>query len=353
MFFSFIPFFLFFYSTNSFIINKPFCKTSIFKNTYKKENTFVLLQNKDSKKQERERRLQPCTINPKTKSFLKLIRYQNVAPTFLLSFTGGWLINPSLYQLFSNPYFIGSSLNTLLIMSSSMILNDIQDLKIDKINHPERPLVTGEIKIWEAYAFTALLLGSSQYINTIFLSESLRIITNLATIFIFIYTPILKRILLIKNISCASLVSFSIFFAGLSATNQPMVINKNFGIFSLVLTFVFLGSLYNEILLDISDYEGDKENKIRTIPVIIGKQKAWILSHFLLKFNILMNTFALMGQYNIYIGSVFYIISIPLLYRSIKIKKEGFTNKVITNTVSKTNMQLFVLLLYFCFLIFL
>jgi len=345
--------------SNAFYINK-----SIIKNMYNKHNFLKIncLSNKKSKKnnfiptknifKKEEQKKFRVTLQNKSKSFLKLIRYQNIAPTILLSFVGGWLMKPSLYNLFTNPHFIGASVNTLLIMSSSMIINDIYDLNIDKINNPNRPLVTGEIKIIEAYLFTFMLLGLSQYINITFLTESLQIITNLATIQILIYSPILKCILFIKNISCASLVSFAIFFAGLSATNQQIVINNNFGIFSLVLTFIFLGSLYNEILLDISDYEGDKINNIKTIPVVFGKQNAWYITHFLLGFNILMNTMALMSLYNIYIGSTFFIVSSPLLFRSMKIKQENLSNKSIKNAVSKTNIQLFIILLYFCFLIY-
>jgi heme O synthase-like polyprenyltransferase len=67
-------------------------------------------------------------INNKSKNFLKLIRYKNILPTFLLSLTGGLLINPS---KIITPVFIVSVINTILIMSSSMVLNDIFDINID------------------------------------------------------------------------------------------------------------------------------------------------------------------------------------------------------------------------------
>ena len=292
-------------------------------------------------------------IKSKTNSYLKLIRYKNIAPTFLLSLTGGWLMNPSLFELIQNPSFIGASLNTILIMSSSMVVNDIYDVEIDKINNPKRPLVTGEISIIEAYLFTFFLLQITQYINILYIPEPLQFITDLSTIFVFIYTPILKRIIFLKNVSCAALVAFSVFFAGVASTNQVMNLNQNFGIFSLVISFIFLGSLYNEIMLDIYDYEGDKQNKIITIPVIFGKNNAWKITNFLLWLNIFMNSLALMSVYNFYAGLIFYFISIPLITRSIEVKKQNFAKDYVKRVVNKTNMQLFIILLYFCSLTFL
>ena len=288
-------------------------------------------------------------IKTKTNSFLKLIRYKNLFPTLLLSLSGGWLMKPSIMELLQTTTFLAATSNTLLIMSSSMIINDLFDIKIDKINHPERPLVTEEISVVEAVLTTFLLLGTSQYINIHYLSESLQIISNLATIQIILYTPILKRILFIKNISCASLVSFSVFYTGLaSSTNQYTPLNKNFGIFSLVLTLIFMGSFYNELLLDMRDYEGDKQNKIATIPVLFGKKGAWFLSNAVLIFNIGSNFLTLSYLFNGYVASLFLLISSPMFLRSLKIQREKYSQESINNAVNKTTKQLFLMVLYFC-----
>lgn len=289
----------------------------------------------------------------KINSFLKLIRYKNLFPTFLLSLSGGFLIKGSLYDLFSSPSFIGASINTLLIMSTSMVINDIFDIEVDKINHPERPLISGEISIPEAAFFSGGLLGISEYINVALIPESLRIITHLSILNIILYTPFFKKIFLFKNIFCASLVSFSLFFAGLSSTNQYLPLHENFGIFSLVLTFIFMGSFYNELLLDMRDYEGDKQNKIITFPVVFGKKNAWILSNGILGFSTFCNLFALTHLFNIYVACVFLFISCPMFSRSFKIKRENFSKESIVSTVNETNQQLFLLLIYYCSLAFL
>jgi geranylgeranylglycerol-phosphate geranylgeranyltransferase len=289
-------------------------------------------------------------LTKKTGSLLKLIRYQNLFPTLLLSFTGGWMMQPSFYSLFHCSTFLAATLNTLLIMSSSMVMNDLFDIPIDKINHPERPLVTGEISKVEAIAFSSALLGISQWISFSFLPDYLQTISHSATLQIILYTPLLKKILFIKNLSCACLVSFAVFFAGLAST-QPhtlLTLHKNFGLFSLVLSLIFMGSLYNELLLDMRDYEGDKQHGIITVPVIIGQKYSWILSNGILGFNILSNYLALSTVFHPYLAVLFIIIMSPMMSRSIYIKKSEYSKESIINAVTKTNKQLFLVLLYFC-----
>ena len=209
-------------------------------------------------------------LNQKKKGLLQLIRYKNILPTLLLSITGGWIINPNLFTLFTNPLFLITSLNNVLIMSSSMIINDLFDIEIDRINFPTRPLVTGEVTTWEALLYIFFLLITTEFLSLHFLSSNLQFIMNTSILGVLLYTPIFKRIIFIKNIFCASIVSFSIFVSGLSATHTIIELNKNFDVLAITLSLTFLGSLYNELLLDIRDYEGDIYNNIIIHKLIIN-----------------------------------------------------------------------------------
>lgn len=179
------------------------------------------------------------TPTNKIKSLFELIRPNNIIPTTLLCFSGGWIINPSINNLFHSIPFIVSTINTILILSTSMILNDIYDIKIDKINYPNRPLVNGSVKVYEAFILSLSLISVIEYLTLNYLPDNLKLIIQFVIIQISIYTPISKKILFIKNISCASLVSFSLFFTGLSASNSIMNINKNFGLLSVAMNIIF------------------------------------------------------------------------------------------------------------------
>jgi geranylgeranylglycerol-phosphate geranylgeranyltransferase len=169
-----------------------------------------------------------------------------------------------------------------------MVINDIYDVEIDRINSPHRPLVNGEVTMKEAYLLSLLLLGGTEYLTFRFLPFNLQMIIQLAILQVLLYTPILKRVFLIKNISCAALISFSIFFNALaSAGNSLLYTNKNFGLLGIALSFIFFGSWSNELILDMRDIEGDNNNHIVTIPTLFGNDFSWLLVYTINNYNII------------------------------------------------------------------
>jgi len=225
-----------------------------------------------------------CLSNNKLNDYLSLIRYKNILPATLLNLSGGLIIHPS-FDLFLNQQFLISIINTLLIMSSSMVLNDLYDIEVDQINNPNRPLVTGKISINEAKIFVFTLLGLTQFLSIKFLNKNLNLIIHLSILNIIIYTPILKKITFVKNISCAFLISFSPIFSGLAANINKTNNNKILYVLSGI---IFLGSLSSEILYDIRDKDGDEKNNIITIPVKYGNDISLNIIRFINIFNIFL-----------------------------------------------------------------
>ena len=288
--------------------------------------------------------------NPnKITSFLKLIRCSYILPTVLLSVSGGWIINPSFKSLIKSHSFIVSVITTVLVMSSSMVINDIYDVELDKINNPNRPIVNGELKISEAFIFFFLLFGLTESLTFLYLPEYLKLIMQFALVKINIYTPILKRIMLVKNISCASLVAFSLYFSGLAASNNNIVYNeKKYRLLFIAISYIFYGSLSNEIILDMRDIEGDKQNNIITVPTKFGNEKAWFLTNIIMNYNIISNTIALSYLYKPQIGLVIFFVISPILLKLYEIKKNNYSNTSIKKYMKFSNYPLFFTLLYLC-----
>jgi len=287
--------------------------------------------------------------NSKWNSFLTLIRYQNILPTSFLCFTSGWIINPSLKNVLSIQ-FDASIVITLIIMSSSMIINDLFDINIDKINNSLRPLVTGAITIPEAIVSTIVLLSVAEHINIQYIPSNLQIITHLSILHIIAYTPIFKKMCIIKNISCAGLITFGFLFAGLSCYNNKIfALNQHFNLFSLALSFIFIGSVYNELLLDIADYEGDKKNNIITIPVLFDLPISWKLANCILYFNYVSNSLGLYYLYNnVFVSLFLFIFSLlPIAKELFTIKKNNYSSEIIGNS-NLFKYGLFISLSYFC-----
>jgi geranylgeranylglycerol-phosphate geranylgeranyltransferase len=282
---------------------------------------------------------------------MRLIRCDNLLPAFLLNLSGGFIINPSFNNLLHNTNFILSSIITSLIMSTSMIINDIYDIKIDKINNKDRPLITGEITKLEAITSVVFLSILIEYFNS-FLSTNLQMITNVSLFLIYIYTPIIKRIFLVKNLFCAFLVSFSIFFSGMTMTTSFLFDNKNYELFLIELSLIFFGSLYNEILLDITDITGDKTNGINTIPVIVGKKNALILECLILLYNMVSSFLMVSSIVDIKYAFGLQLIFIPFIYDLYKIFNHNLDNAKIKQAVKNTSLPLFLSIIYICSLQF-
>jgi 4-hydroxybenzoate polyprenyltransferase len=277
----------------------------------------------------------------KRDSILNLIRYKNIIPTLFIGLTGGVLLNP---KKIITPVFLVSLIDTILIMSSSMILNDIYDINIDKINHYNRPLVNKEISIKEAISYSILLLGITEFLSIKFLPIYLQNIIHYTIFIINIYTPILKKIPFIKNFTCAILVSFSLFFSGLSI--QPIIINKNYYLYLTTISLLFFGSLYNELLLDMRDIEGDKYNKVYTIPVLLGNNRSWNIANILLNFNIFINVISLIYLLNINYGFMLLLLFIPLKLNLYNIKYFNYSKNVIIDSIQNSTIPFYFILIY-------
>jgi 4-hydroxybenzoate polyprenyltransferase len=288
-------------------------------------------------------------IKTKTQSIIKLIRPENIFPTIFLGATSGFIVNPSIKTLLNNKAFLVSNVITLLVMSNSMIVNDIFDIGVDIKNNIDRPLVNGEIRAGTAVTISTLLFTVSEYLNYKFIAGDMRIITHIANFVGLIYTPLLKKIPFIKNLSCAGLVSFCIVFSGLNAMPDSLI-NKNAIILSIAHQLVFFGSLGTELLLDICDMDGDRQNKIYTIPVLFGKKFALNFANNIAVFNILWNVLNVTYISNFKSGVFFMMLISPMIYNLKKIKQFNYSKEVIKYTAKETIYPMVYSMIYLCYL---
>jgi len=221
------------------------------------------------------------------KTVLDITRFRaNVLPTCLLTTLGA----PSIHQIHSQGFAKAFTMVHLLT-SASMVINDIYDQPFDRINHPDRPLVTGRITEKEAWTTVGVL-------SVVYGALGLTLPSQVAPfwigswVLIMAYTPVLKKICFVKNLACALTVAATVPFMG-GAVTVPFIggaVTVPFmggaatvpfiGGASLLVPlsvplgtkarFVFAGSLYCEVLMDILDKTGDAMAGIRTLPVLFG-----------------------------------------------------------------------------------
>lgn len=170
-------------------------------------------------------------------------------------------------------------------------INDVFDVKIDEINKPNRPIPSGRISLENArnYAFALFGIGialsfvDSYLVNSIWPS----VIVVPAAVIMYLYARNLKAMPLIGNLTVATLTGFCFVIAGVviaCATNSLKIlfISIYLGLFAMFMT------LAREIVKDMEDIEGDKQEGARTFPILYGKKISSIISIILIVVTTLM-----------------------------------------------------------------
>ena len=237
----------------------------------------------------------------KITSFFKLIRCTNLlmiaimmllvyyclmSPLFMIDIVG---IMP-LY-----PAFLLLLLSMIFIVAGGYIINDIFDVEIDRINKPDKLLITNAFSYKEAKLFygiltsvgltcglisSVLILGMKFYL--------LFLILVLLVCLLYSYSANYKKKMIIGNLIVSLSVSFAVFlpwlFEVLYLSNNTLILyavkDTMLSILPFVLiymVFAFMMTLLREIVKDAEDYKGDIITHCRTIPIVYGIRKMNIM----------------------------------------------------------------------------
>ncbi|MHA1688656.1 MAG: geranylgeranylglycerol-phosphate geranylgeranyltransferase [Promethearchaeota archaeon] len=159
------------------------------------------------------------------------------------------------------------------IAASGMIINDIYDVEIDKINRPNRPIPSGRITLKQAkllWVITIAIGMGCAIINSMILNLGiLNILFALFFAFIgWLYAAWGKKSGFPGNIIVS--ISFSIGLIYGALLNSSLVPDY---IYFFFLTSFFL-LLSREIIKGCEDIEGDKKEGVKTLAIWIGIKKA-------------------------------------------------------------------------------
>ena len=144
--------------------------------------------------------------------------------------------------------------------------NDYCDYEIDLINRPNRPLSRGMITSFQALSFAVILfaVGTITAFQLPFYARLTAVV--IAMPLIIIYSMRLKGTPLLGNIAVAMILGLTFVFCGL-AFNKP-------GPMIMPAILAFGLTLVRELIKDIADVEGDNSVGLKTLPLVIGKNKA-------------------------------------------------------------------------------
>jgi len=210
----------------------------------------------------------------------------------------------SMSGTFNSFEFVLFVFTTLLVTASGYIINDIYDIKTDRINKPDKRIIDVHLSLsaaWKIY-FSMILTGAliSFYLAVQRNDLFYWFIYPAAVFLLFGYSRWFKGIPYLGNILvslfCAAVPG--IFFLSEASVLKELKIRdltSFLPLHKLLLSYVqfaFLTNLYREIVKDLQDETGDKLANIHTAAVYFGKKNTKIMALFTALITSMVITFS-------------------------------------------------------------
>lgn len=215
-------------------------------------------------------------------SFLKLIRYQNLILLALMQlvFRYGFLESQSIPLALNDWQFALLVLSTVCIAAGGYLINNIFDKGTDEINKPQDVVIGKQISESMGYniyiALNVVGVGIGFYLANAIHKSNFAAVFIIIAATLYVYANGLKQTLLIGNIIIALLLSLSILIIGIFDL-LPMIVPENqanmgviFGILIDYAVFAFIINFIREIVKDLEDVNGDYNQGMNTLPIVLG-----------------------------------------------------------------------------------
>ena len=214
--------------------------------------------------------------------YLKLIRFQNLLMIALMQciIRYGFLKLQKVELALADWQFALLVLSTVFIAAGGYIINDIMDQETDSINRPNQVIVGRSISesmaynLYFGFTIAGALIGF--YLSNLIYRDNFFGIFIITSLLLYIYATSFKQIAVIGNILVSLALALSVIIVGLfdiiPATDQ---VNR----FQMMLwlellfdyaVFAFLLNFIREIIKDLEDINGDYNQGMKTLPIILG-----------------------------------------------------------------------------------
>ncbi len=202
------------------------------------------------------------TLLDRGRACLELTRPGNAVAAGLLTFTGAFVAG----GVSDVPWAVVTAVvATVTATGGGNAINDYFDREIDAINRPDRPIPRGDISARGALWFSLALFGIA-----IAAALTLPVVAIAIAVFNFLalvaYTELFKGLPGVGNVLVGYLTGSTFLFGG-AAVGEPLGAVALFGLAA-------VATLTREIVKDVEDIDGDREEGLRTLPIVIGRRRA-------------------------------------------------------------------------------
>lgn len=235
----------------------------------------------------------------RTKNIFRLIRWQNLLFLAILMWVlEKWLVVPLLYshgglpEVLPEPILWLLILSVVLIAAGGYVINDYFDIKIDRINRPDRVIV-GETMTKPAAMHLSIGLSVAGILVGLLVawlchSWTLGIVILLMPGLLWFYSSAYKRQFLVGNLIVAfasaavpmllGLANEGMFLPFILAHDFQPILDQLQPVIRVIYTWlggfalmIFLYTWIREVIKDLQDQMGDRELECRTMPIRSGE----------------------------------------------------------------------------------
>lgn len=204
------------------------------------------------------------------RGLLELTRPGNAIAAGVLTLIGAYVAGAG------SGAFASQSLNasaaavaTILAVGGGNAINDYFDREIDSINQPDRPIPRGAVS-----PRGALVLSSVCFAVAVALALTLSLtaiaIAAIDLVALLTYTELFKGLPGVGNVIVAGLTGSTILFGAAAVTSM----RGNLATVGTLSLLAALTTITREIVKDIEDITGDREEGLNTLPIAIGERPA-------------------------------------------------------------------------------
>ena len=210
------------------------------------------------------------TAGETSRGLLELTRPVNAIAASVLTFIGAFVAGGVADQPLA---VVVAVVTTGLAVGAGNAINDYFDRDIDRINQPERAIPRGAVSPRGALAFSIVcfVVAVGLALTLTRLAIAIAAINLVALV---VYTELFKGLPGLGNALVAYLVGSTFLFgaAAVGSVGEAIVL------------FVLAGvaTLTREIIKDVEDIEGDREEGLQTLPIAIGERRALVVATALL-----------------------------------------------------------------------
>ena len=219
----------------------------------------------------------------------ELMRMKNILLASIATPVGALLALGDFSSITEYPEVIFATTSVLFFMGAGNAMNDLRDIQIDRIAHPNRPLAREALSEKEAKRLTIslALLSLGSLVACCLMMDDARTYTlsiyGIVALLMLSYDSFLE----LKNKGLLGNVSISLLVAAVTLYGASSVGELTNPLIWYVSGVVFFVNLAREIVKDCQDLDADSETRV-TLPMKIGLENSRMVAYVITLFGIVM-----------------------------------------------------------------